>query len=340
MGFGHANPAKAFSHTALRLSAAFVLLWGIAFTPAHAQTSNQDRDDEIVAGLTGGRVIVHVAKGTIVFAAIDQPIEQGAAPPRVVDLDGRHVGVLFGASEWRMLGDPNPIRMDRNVQRIGAKDPRYEGYAGDAEPDLETMGTAFLEKLHPLVSRLHHKLNFPPDQPLFEMVVIGFGPQDYGPEVWTMEYRITQEEISYRSDYWQTRVLRPRFTQIYPPEKHAPKTLVEARYPGDTKGPTLQDLIEGNDPRIAQLRGGDPRFAKVLEAIEKGQAQKADPKDAADFLRAVIPVIYPNQRFIMGTIEEEHGFDWIVPPEEPIEKVQRDKNAPPETPTLRKRPNP
>lgn len=299
----------------------------------------QQRDDEIVAGLTAGRVIIHVANGLIVFAAIDQPIEQGAAPPRVVDLDGRHIGILFGASEWRIPADPKPIRLDRNVQRISAKDSSYEPYAGNAEPDLETMGTAFLEKLHPLVSRLHHKLSFPSEQAILEMVVIGFGPQNYGPEVWTVEYRIAQEEISTRGNYWQTRVLRPRFTQIYPPEKRAPKTLVEALYPADAKGPSLQDLIEGNDPRIAPLRG-EPRLAKALAFIEKGQAQKVEPQDATDFLRAVVPLIYPNQRLVMATLEEQHGFDWIVPPEEPIEKVKRDKNAPAEAPTLRKRPDP
>src|SRR6184192_3577276 len=35
----------------------------------------QDREDEIVANLAGGRVIVHVAKDEIIFAAIDQPVE-------------------------------------------------------------------------------------------------------------------------------------------------------------------------------------------------------------------------------------------------------------------------
>lgn len=319
----------------------FLALLGCCFTsPAFSQGTGAQRDDEIVAGLAGGRVIVHVAKDVIVFAAIDQPIEQGAAPPRLVDLDGRHVAILFGASEWRMPADPSPIRLDRNIQRIGAKDPSYEPYAGNAEPDLETMGTAFLEKLQPLVSRLHHKLSFSPDQTLLEMVIIGYGPQDYGPEVWTAEFHITQEEVSARGDYWQTRVLRPRFAQIYPPEKHAPKRLVELRYPEDVKGPVLQDLVEGNDPRIAPLRTANPRFAKIIEFIEKGQAQKAEPRDATDFLRALVPLIYPNQRFILATIEEQHGFDWIVPPEEPVEKVRKDKNAPPEAPSLRRRAEP
>ena len=331
---------RLISRKAIYGASAAMLFWA-GGTPSHAapQAGASDRDEEIVAGLAAGRVVVHVAKDTVVFAAINEPIEQGAVPPRVVDLDGKHVGVLFGASEWKMPADPNPVRLDRNVQRISAQNPDYAPYA-EAEPDLETMGTAFLEKLHPLAARLHHKLNFPPDQALMEMVIIGFGPKDYGPEVWVVDYRMTQEEISYRHDYWQTHVLRPRFTQIYPPEKHAPHLIVEAAYPGGKKVPKLQDLIEGNDPRIAQLRDADAHFAKVLQDVEKGEAQKVDPKDAADFMRAVIPVIYPNKQFIMGTIEEQHGFDWIVPPEEPVEKVKRDKdkNAPPEAPTLRKRP--
>ena len=34
----------------------------------------QGREDEIVANLAGGRVIIHVAKDIILFAAIDQPL--------------------------------------------------------------------------------------------------------------------------------------------------------------------------------------------------------------------------------------------------------------------------
>src|SRR5215467_12415143 len=183
----------------------------------------QDRDDEIVATLAGGRVIVHATRENIVFIAINEPIEEtGSVPPRVVSLDSRHIAVLFGSSEWRIPAEPNPIRLDKQLTRIANQDPKIAGnYNGEAEPDLETIGVAFLEKLTPLAARLHHKLDFPPDQPLFELVVIGFGPADYGPEVWTMEFRMTQEMVSTRGDFWQTKVLRPRFEQIYPPEKKA-----------------------------------------------------------------------------------------------------------------------
>src|SRR5215467_3338604 len=197
--------------------AALVLLMSV---PARAQ----DQDDEIVATLTGGRVIVHATREVVTFVVLDEPMEAGGAPPRVVSLDTHHVGVLLGAEEWKIPADPKPIRLDKGTPHIGGPDPAYQGsYNGEAEPDLETIGVAFLEKLTPLAARLHHKLDFPADQPLFELVVIGFGPRDYGPEVWLAQYRLTQAIISSRGDFWQTKVLRPRFEQIYPPDKKAPK---------------------------------------------------------------------------------------------------------------------
>jgi hypothetical protein len=307
-------------------------------SPASLLAQRQERDDEIVTSLSGGRVIIHATRDAILFAAIDQPVESGAAPPRLVELDGLHVGVLFGASEWRSPADPKPIRMDRNIERIGRQDPRYGSYSSEAEADLETMGAAFLEKLRPLVSQLRHKLDFPLDQPILEMVVIGYGPKSYGPEVWTVEFRIAQEVVSTRGDYWQTRALRPRFTQIYPPEKHAPKTLVEASYPPEAQGPTLQTLIEGNDPRFSSLRS-EAKLAKLVELISKGQAQKAATEDSTEFLRAAVPLLFPKQRFFLGKMEEQGGFSWILPPEEPVEKA-KGKPQQPEAPSLRKRPTP
>ena len=48
-----------------------------------------------------------------------------------------------------------------------------------------------------------------------------------------------------------------------------------------------------------------------------------------------------KQPFILGKMEEQHGLDWIVPPEEPVAKAkEEDKNRPPEAPTLRRKPKP
>lgn len=309
-----------------------------------AAAQSEPPEDEIVANLAGGRVIVHVASdGNIVFAAINEPVEAGGIPPRVVDVDATHVAVLLGASEWRLPADPNPVRLDRNFELVHGRDPKYQYEAGEAEPDLETIGVAVLEKLRPLTAQLHHKIDLLPDDPLLEMVLIGYAPNNYGPEVWTVEYRVQQEQVATRGEYWQTRVLRPRFTQLYPPEKHAPRMIVEARYPADLKDPTLMALIQGDAPEIARLRGSDPRFAKVIEVVDKGQAQKAVPADAADFLRALLPLVAGKHSFFLAKMEEQHGFDWIVPPDEPVERAKKneqDKNRPPEAPSLRRRSEP
>lgn len=297
--------------------------------------------NEIVANLAGGRVIVHVAHDRILFVAIDQPMEKNSIPPRVMSIDPTHIGILLGASEWRHTSDPTPVRLDHDFPTIGGRNPHYAVNPDEIAPDLDAIGVAFLERLRPLVSELQHKVDFNPNDAIFEVVLIGFAPNDYGPEVWTIEYRIKQEEIAMHGDFWQTRLLRPRFTQLYPPEKHAPKTLVEVRYPNTIQGPTLQQLIEGNDPDIDSLSHGDPKFLKVDEDIERGQANKAAPQDATEFMRAVLPLIVGKSHFIFGTMTED-GFDWIVPPDEPIEKAKVDKNQPPRQPTLRPtlKPNP
>jgi|SRR5579864_4122491 len=309
----------------------FLFLFAVA-VPASAQ----ERDDEIVANLAGGRVIVHVARDAIIFAAIDQPVEAHSIPPRVAGVDSSHIGVLFGASEWRMPAAPKPIRLDRNFQRVGGQVPNADYAPGEAEPDLEVIGTVFLEKLRPLVTQLHHKLDFAPDEPFFQMVLIGYAPGDYGPEVWVADYRMEQEQVSTRGEeYWQTRLLRPHFTQLYPPEKHAPRTLVESRYPPSMKGPTLEEMIKSNDPRIGSALQ-NARFEKVLENLRAGTAQKAVPADSVEFMRAVLPLIAGNSSFVLGTMSEQQGLNWIVPPSEPVEKAEEDKNRPPGAPTLRR----
>jgi len=62
--------------------------------PLDALAQDQ-REDEIIANLAGGRAIVHVAKDAIIFAAINQPVERNSIPPRVMDLDATHIGILF-----------------------------------------------------------------------------------------------------------------------------------------------------------------------------------------------------------------------------------------------------
>jgi len=301
------------------------------------------QEDEIVANLAGGRVIILVARDTIIFAAIDHPIEATGVPPRVAGLGPEHVGILFGASEWQIPAQPRPIRLDREIPEIRMPPKNVYRPPDSGEPDLEAIGVAYLEKLRPLVSQLHHKIDLKPEDPLFEVVLIGY-PRDYGPEVWLMEFRIEQELLGGNNELWQTHLLRPRFTQIYPPEKHQAKTIVEALFPADQQAVPLMGLIQSNDPRIAQIRNSDPKFGKVVELLERGQANKADPDASASFLRAVLPVLAGKSSFVQGKMPETGGFEWIVPPEEPVEKAKKnedqDKDRPADAPTLKRKPNP
>jgi hypothetical protein len=102
----------------------------------------------------------------------------------------------------------------------------------------------------------------------------------------------------------------------------------------------LAELIQGNDPHITHLGSGEQRFSKVIDNIRGGQAQKAAALDSADFMRAVLPLIAGDAKFVLGTMDEHHGFEWMVPPEEPVEKVKEDKNRPPDAPSLRRPPKP
>jgi len=299
------------------------------------------QEDEIVANLAGGRTIIQVANDAILFAAIDHPLEAKSVPPRVAAIDSRHVGIFYGASEWQVPAQPKPIRLDLDIPRIAPQDPRFYS-STQADQDLEQIGIAFLEKLRPLASQLHHKIDLKPDEPLFQMILIGYAPQDYGPEVWVIDYNVEQEAIPNEKDFWQTRLLRPRFTQLYPPEKHQPKTLMEVRFPADLPGIPLLGLIQQSDPAIARLRTSDAHMNKVVEQIQRGEAQKADSAVSTDFLRDALPLVAGNAPFIMGVMSERGGFEWIVPPSEPRvkEETAQDKNRPPDAPTLVRKPKP
>jgi hypothetical protein len=314
-----------------------VLLF-LSFAAIHASA----QEDEIVANLAGGRVIIHVGADGIVFAAIDHPLEAKSVPPRVAAIGSSHVGIFFGASEWQVPAQPQPIRLDRDISEIRPTNI-HDTYRppGSGEADLELIGTGFLEKLRPLVSQLHHKIELKPDEPLVEIILIGYAPQGYGPEVWLIDYRAEQESVGAR-DFWQTHILRPSFNQLYPPEKHQAKTIVEVRFPETLQDVPLTGLLEQNDPRIAQLRSSEVRFNKVAGFIEKGQANKVAMDDAGDFLRAVLPFLAGNAHFVEGEVGESGGFRWIVPPDEPREKAQHgeDKDRPADAPTLMRKPNP
>jgi len=100
----------------------------------------------------------------------------------------------------------------------------------------------------------------------------------------------------------------------------------------------LNALIARDAPRIANISAGDPRYAKVIQNINNGLAQKSVDADATEVLRAMVPLISGTGNFVIGTISEQQGFDWVVPPVEPIEKSVPDKDQTPDAPSLRRKP--
>ena len=136
----------------------------------------------------------------------------------------------------------------------------------------------------------------------------------------------------------QVSILIALFLQTRRTMQRVEKTVTDLN---DRAGPILtrvQILLDDTQPKISTMVSD----AAHIVYLARGQAQKVEQKDAAEFLRAAVPLLYPKQRFFMGKIEDQRGFDWILPPEEPVEKAEKekeDKNRPPDAPSLRKRPD-
>ncbi len=295
----------------------------------------QEGDQEIVANLAAGRVVIYVARDAVIVGAIQENIEPDSRAPQVLPLGGSRVGVLLGAAEWvsPASGRP-PVRLDRELPGLASEAARPAPKAdSERAGDIEAIGVALLERLRGVTSQLHRRIDLKPDEPVVELLVAGF-EEGYGAEAWLLRYHLAQEPV--RGDFWRTRVLRPSYTQLYPPEKGQPRTLLEVRYPEDIAAPKLLDLLQRDDPRLARLRNSDPRMMRAAEHIEKGDTQKANPEDASAFLRAALPIVAPeNAQLVIGIVQRDRGFQWILEPaEKPAESKPREAGAP----TLRKKP--
>ncbi len=288
----------------------------------------QHSDQEIIANLAAGRVDICVARDAILIGTEHENIEPGSHAPLVVPLDGGYVGILLGAVEWIEPGSGlPPVRLDTELGHLatiaGRGGPVLE--ANEAG-DIESVGIAFLEKLRPITSRLHHKIDLGPDEPLVELLLLDFH-KDYGPEVWLLSYRVQQREL--QENFWDTLALRPSFVQLYPPEKHDPHTIVETRYPEGDKSPTLSQLLGENDPRLATVREMDPKVAQAAQRILDGASTKADPPAAIIFMKGAMQATAPRgAKLSLAVLYADDKFDWVLAPSEPVPDVKREAGAP------------
>jgi hypothetical protein len=316
-----------------------VHLWFL-LSPAFAQ---QDAAQEVAVNLAEGRVVVCAAQDGILVAAFDTHGEPGSRQPVVASLSALRAGVLLGAVEWvQPESSDKPVRLDSELARLAgavlnsAARPKSE----DAASDIEAVGVALLERIRELAGLLHHKINMGEDEPLVRLVLVGYVP-NYGPEAWTIDYRIRQDALG--NDYWRTRVLRPSYNQLYPPEKGQPRTLVEVRYPPAnraTAAPELLDLLRQNDPRLAQIRAANEKLAKSVALVVGGESQKSLAASDAEFLRAALPAVTPPEtKMTMALIDFDRGFQWLIEPpaaeRPPADTTPRE----PDAPTLRHKPS-
>lgn len=300
----------------------------IGVAPASAQTGDQ----EIIANLAAGKTVIWVARDAILVGTESRKVETGSLAPVVVPLDSGHVAILFGAVEWQQPGSTvAPIK-------LGALLASLHGIAGKALPtfavekdeasDIEVLGIGFLDTIRTVTSRIHHKLDLKPDEPLVEMILADFAP-GYGPEVWRLSYRVKQTEL--RDDFWDTQALRPAFDQLYPPEKKDPKVLVEFDYPGGgPPGHTMNDLLGQNDPRLRPIRAADPKVAEAAQKIVDGASNKADPQAASAFLKNALQATAPqDSQLSLAVLYDDDRFEWVIePPEQPTSSPKRDSDAP------------
>jgi hypothetical protein len=316
-----------------------VHLW---FLPSPA-SARQDAAQEVAVNLAEGRVVVCAAKDGIIVAAADTHGEPGSRQPVVAELSALRAGVLLGAVEWvQPESKDKSIRLDSELPRLIGTALNVSGRPNysSAASDIEAIGVALLERVRELAGQLHNKINIREDEPLIRLVLVDYVP-DYGPEAWTIDYHIRQDALG--NDYWRTRVLRPSYSQLYPPEKGQPRTLVEVRYPPANRAkdaPELLDLLRQNDPRLAPMRAANEILAKSVALVVGGESQKSLAASDADFLRAALPAVTsPETKLTMALIDFDRGFKWLIEPpaaeRPPADTTPRE----PDAPTLRRKPS-
>jgi hypothetical protein len=337
----HRNRGFSFPSLLLFLSV-FICVHPWLLSPsAFAQEAG---DQEVAVNLAEGRVVICAAKDGIILAAMDAHGEAGSLPPVITILSAERMGVMLGAVEWVQPDSRDkPVRLDNEFRSLIAAALNTAGQrdAGFRASDIESIGIAVLERLRELAGLLHHKINLGEDEPLIRIVLAG-SVHDYGPEAWTIDYHIRQDALG--NDIWRTRVLRPSYNQLYPPEKGKPKTFIEVRYPPENRAsgePELLDLLQQSDSRLTKIRAANEILAKSVTLAVEGQSQKTEAASLVNFLKAALPAITaPETKLTMAKVDYDAGFQWILqPPNAPApppgEKPTDETPEEPQKPALR-----
>ena len=285
---------------------------------AAAQDQSSPENEETVASLAAGRVVIAVVKGAILVGTIENPIEADTHPPMPVAIGSTRVGVILGAVRWSSPSSQREIaRLDEDLPHLRSRAVTQAPHlstdpAGTEATDLESVGQGLLDRLNELAQDLHAKVDLPAKEPLAELILASI-TTGYGPEVWQLTYPIKQQEET--PGYWTTRVLLPSYVQFWPPEKGQPHTLMEFAYPPENPPTTLLELLRQKDPRLEKLISSDAKMAEVARLFLQGDSNRILAADATQFLRAALDAIAPpDTRETMAIINEENGFAWVLAP--------------------------
>ena len=256
------------------LALAFAAFLAIALPISAAQ---EKQSGEIVANLATGRVVFCVTHDAIIVAATSGGGEVGSRPPTVLPVSPGRVGVLLGAIEWTVPSTGKTTRFDADLPSVASdalrrpvqSTPGPAPKSLDQPSEIEDIGVGMLEEIRPMVEQIHHKLDLAPDEPLVELILADY-VQNYGPEIWTLQYRVRQENLG--SDFWQTRILRPAYFQLYPPEKGQAHTFIEADYPANVPRLDLAEHVARRDPQFERI-GNSSRESSQAFDLHCGREQ-------------------------------------------------------------------
>jgi hypothetical protein len=330
-------------HQFLRFgSAVFALLFLISAACAGqpAQDDSQSPTGEMIVNLAAGRVTVAVAKDAILIATVENPVEAGSRLPVPVQISESHIGIVLGAVEWLVPSTQTQLaRLDLELPHLRgrayaqAQAPHLATPANTEATDLETIGDGLLARLNELAAGLHSKIESSDETPFVALIVAGYAPQ-YGPEVWRLDYAVHQSEEAV--GYFITRVSRPSYLQLWPPEKGQPKTLIEFPYLPGKSQEGLLELLRQNDPRLEKITTSDAQMAAVAQSILAGEINKVTWSGATQFFRAALDAITSaGARQSIAIIGEDSGFAWLLAPPVEATKPSPQPERPAGAPSLR-----
>src|ERR1700691_3163270 len=164
-------------------------------------------NEETVASLAAGRVVIAVVKGAILIGTIENPIEADTRPPTPVGIGSERVGVILGAVRWSSPSSQREIaRLDEDLPHLRSRAVTQAPHlatdpAGTEATDLESVGQGLLDRLNEVAQDLHAKVDLPAKEPLAELILADYAV-GYGLEVWHLSYAMKQQEET--PGYWTT----------------------------------------------------------------------------------------------------------------------------------------